>query len=47
MTGGIEALLMHAQLRWSVHLVRLPDTRLPNVIFYSQLASETDRVVNR
>jgi len=36
---GIEAFLRQAQLRWSSHLVRMPDTRLPKAIFYSQLSS--------
>jgi len=36
---GIEVFLRQAQLRWSGHLVRMPDTRLPKAIFYSQLSS--------
>ena len=39
MTAGIEAFLRQAQLRWSGHLVHMPDTRLPKAIFYSQLSS--------
>jgi len=34
----IEAFLRQAQLRWSGHLVRMPDTWLPKAIFYSQLS---------
>ena len=36
---GIEAMLVQTQVRWSGHLVRMSDTRLPKAIFYSQLAS--------
>jgi len=38
---GIEAFLRQAQLCWSGHLVRMPDTRLPKAIFYSQLSSDS------
>jgi len=36
---GVEALFMQARLHWSGCQVRMPDTRLPKAIFYSQLAS--------
>jgi len=36
---GIEAMLVQAQLRWSGHLVRVSNTRLPKAIFCSRLAS--------
>ena len=37
--SGIEALVMTAQLRWSGHVMRLEDDRLPKQIFCSELAN--------
>jgi len=34
---GIEAFLLTAQLRWTRHVVRMDNSRLPRMIFYSQL----------
>ena len=36
---GIEALIMKAQLRWIGPVVRMDDTRLPKMVFFSELAT--------
>ncbi|KAI8487562.1 hypothetical protein Bbelb_347960 [Branchiostoma belcheri] len=35
---SIHTLLRRAQVRWAGHLVRMPDTRLPKRLLYSELA---------
>ena len=36
-TTSIEAIIIRNQLRWSGHLVRMPDAQLPKQMFYGQL----------
>jgi len=35
--SGIEALLIAAQFRWTGHVIRMNNGRLPKIIFYSEL----------
>ena len=37
--SGIEAFLIKAQFRWTGHVIRMDETRLPKTIFYSELAN--------
>ena len=37
--SGIEAFLIKAQFRWTGHVIRKDENRLPKTIFYSELAN--------
>ena len=38
-TKSISSMLMEAQLRWSGHVARMPDHRLPKKVFFGELVS--------
>ena len=37
--SGIESILMAAQFRWTDHVIRMDDRRIPKQVFYGQLAN--------
>ena len=39
--SGVEAMIMSAQLRWSGHILRMEDCRLPKKILYGELKEGT------
>ena len=44
---GVEVLIMKAQLRWTGHVMKMEDSRLPKQIFCSELARGNGRQVAR
>jgi hypothetical protein len=39
--GGMESLIMRAQLRWTGHVVRMADDRIPKMVLYGELKQGT------
>ena len=38
--NGIETVLLSAQFRWSGHLVRIQDERIPKTVFYGAIKED-------